>query len=306
MSQLLPTMPALVVDEKELKEWGSKWLDNRRKVEELAKMKFVAKQEARRKKFDERQEARKQASRKPSTFSPKQFDTASISGAFARDESVRFATMFDRAFGKALAEFLGGIPVKEPNGDSLLPPQADCVEVGATRIVGGIRPQNYDAAYRPDGPRVVLDSKSLNDRKSIGKNWQNMINDLATEAATIHTRFPYAVVAFMVILPKPALEAKQEADIMRTLERLGTREHVLDQHHLAEAIALIVWDPETGKIDSAVPGEESAIGLRSFSNKIARCYTERYKGLPPHGFVREAPGAIDEERLNEGNSTETG
>jgi len=51
--------------------------------------------------------------------------------------------------------------------------------LGKARIVGGIRPQNYDAAYRPDGPRVVYDSKTRNDRKSIGKNWQNMVNDLA-------------------------------------------------------------------------------------------------------------------------------
>ena len=125
-----------------------------------------------------------------------------------------------------------------------------------------------------------------------------MINDLATEAATIHTRFPYAVVAFMVILPKPALEAKQEADIVRTLERLGTREHVLDQHHLAEAIALIVWDPEAGEIDPTVPGENSIIGMKSFSQKIARCYIERYKGLPPHGFVREAPGIEHEQDID--------
>lgn len=52
----------------------------------------------------------------------------------------------------------------------------------------------------------------------------------------------------MVVLPKPALEPKQRADIITTLERLGTREHVLDQHHLAEAVALIVWDPATGLV----------------------------------------------------------
>ncbi len=53
--------------------------------------------------------------------------------------------------------------------------------MGTTRIIGGIRPQNYDAAYRPDGPRVVFDSKTLNDQESIGKNWQNMVNDLPSE-----------------------------------------------------------------------------------------------------------------------------
>lgn len=90
-------------------------------------------------------------------------------------------------------------------------------------VTGGIRPQNFDAAYRPDGPRVVFDSRTLNDFESVGKNWQNMVNDLATEAATVHRRFPYAIVAFIIIIPKPALGEKQKADIVRTLERLGTR-----------------------------------------------------------------------------------
>ena len=82
--------------------------------------------------------------------------------------------MFDRAFGQAISSMLGGIPVVRPDNDALLPPQPDCVEVGKTRIVGGIRAQNFDAAYRPDGPRIVYDSKTLNDAKSIqktGKTW---------------------------------------------------------------------------------------------------------------------------------------
>jgi hypothetical protein len=287
MAQLAANMPLVVVDAAELKVWGDKWLENKKQAEIAAKAKF-----------DEKEKLRvEKAAGKP--IKAKVFDPSPVSGAFKRDESVQFASIFDRSFGSALATFLGGVPVVAPNGDSLLPPQPDCVEVGPARIVGGIRPQNYDAAYRPDGPRVVLDSKSLNDRKSIGKNWQNMINDLATEAATIHTRFPYALVAFMVILPKPALEAKQSADIVRTLERLGTREHVLDQHHLAEAIALIVWDPETGAIDPLTPGEDSPIGLKSFSERLARRYTERYKGLPPHGYVREAPGAPEESEMDQ-------
>ena len=106
---------------------------------------------------------------------------------FDKKQGMHFGYVFDDAFGSAIAEMLGNIPVVEPNGRSLIPPQVDCVEVGTTRIVGGIRPQNFDAAYRPDGPRIVFDSKTLNDAKSIGKNWQNMVNDPATEAATVHT-----------------------------------------------------------------------------------------------------------------------
>ena len=164
----------------------------------------------------------------------------------------------------------------------LLPPVENCVEVGPARIIGGIRPQNFDVAYRPDGPRIVYDSKTLNDAGSIPKNWQNMVNDLGTEATTVHTRFPYAIVAFIVAVPKPAIRDTQLSDLIRTLERLATREFVIDQAHLAEAIAFVVWDPETGRIDDEVPSAGSPLHLSNFMSKIHRCYVERYKGLPPH------------------------
>jgi len=200
---------------------------------------------------------------------------------FDRHQSVNFASFIDREFGNCLAQMLGSIPVKQA-GSGLLPSSEDCVEIGAVRIVGGVRPQNFDAAYRPDGPRVVFDSKTLNDLKSVAKNWQNMINDLATEATTVHTRFPFAIVAFIVVVPKPALAAKQQTDIIRTLERLGSRKDVLDQAHLAEVISLVVWNPTTGDIDPTVPPTDSTIRIEKFSDTLYPHYLNRYKGLPPH------------------------
>ena len=118
------------------------------------------------------------------------------------------------------------------------------MEVGPVRIIGGVRPQNFDVGYRPDGVRFAFDSKTLNDRSSIGKNWQNMINDIATEATTVHSRFPYAVVGFMVIYPKPAVTAAHLAATIGTLERLGGRTLVDEPEHRAEAMALVIWDPD--------------------------------------------------------------
>jgi hypothetical protein len=208
---------------------------------------------------------------------------AKAANCFDKKQGMDFGKVFDMAFGRALAEMLGNIPVVEITaGASLLPPQPNCVEVGGARIIGGIRPQNFDAAYRPDGPRVVLDSKTLNDAKSIGKNWQNMVNDVSTESATIHTRFPYCVTVLIVAVPRPALMPKQERDLVRTLERLGSRDEVLDQDHLAEAIAFIVWDPATGTLDPDVPGPDSPIRLENVNARIYDAYTKRYQGLPPH------------------------
>jgi len=242
MPALADRMPVLSIPQDELRRWGQLWLGDAN----------------------------------PETGKTKALNS------FDRQQSVNFASFIDLAFGQALAVALGNIPVVKPNGYSLLPSKEDCVEVGAVRVIGGVRPQNYDVAYRPDGPRVVFDSKTLNEEKSIGKNWQNMINDLATEATTIHTRFPYAIVAFVVVVPRPALGAKQEFDMIRTLERLGTREDVLDQAHLAEAISFIVWEPETGEVNKNIPNRQSILRVEEFSDILFPHYLNRYKGLPPH------------------------
>jgi hypothetical protein len=196
--------------------------------------------------------------------------------------SGQLGALFDQAVGSALAELLGGIPVVTPSSTALTPGQPDVVEVGPVRIIGGVRPQNFDVGYRPDGVRFAFDSKTLNDRSSIGKNWQNMINDLATEATTVHSRFPYAVVGFMVIYPRPAVTAAHLAATIGTLERLGDRTLVDEPEHRAEAVSLVVWDPEEGTIDDEIPPSGSPLRIERFSEHVERTYVARYKGLPPH------------------------
>lgn len=185
---------------------------------------------------------------------------------FDKKQGMDFSKeVLEPAVAKSLAEMLGNIQILPPtNNKSLLPPAPDCIEIGNTRVIGGIKPQNFDLAYRPDGLRIAYDSKTLNDFKSVKKNWQNMINDLATEATTVHTRFPYAIVAFLVAIPKPALHKSQEFDIVRTLERLGTRKNVLNQNHLAEAISLLIWDPSAGRIDTSIPPSYSNLRVEKF------------------------------------------
>lgn len=202
--------------------------------------------------------------------------------SFDKKQGMEFGRIFDNAFGVALADMLGGIPVIRPNANALIPADPDCVEVGTARMIGGIRPQNYDVAYRPDGPRVVFDSKTLNDASSIRKNWQNMINDLASEAATVHIRFPFCIVAFIVAMPAPAVRSPQLRAIFSTLERLGSRRDELDQHHLAEAISLVLWDPSNGEFDAGIPERGSPLHLHEMSKRIETAYMDRYQHLPPH------------------------
>ena len=202
--------------------------------------------------------------------------------------------VFDSTVANSLAAMLGGIPHVETTKKDLIPPQADCVERGLVRVIGGVRPQNFDVGYRPDGIRFAFDSKTLNDTASVKKNYQNMINDLSTEATTVHSRFPYALVAFMVIIPEPCLLKAQRAALIETLDRLGRRRSIVDPPYLAEVATLVLWDPDTGEIDPQVPAA-SHIRIEQFSELVSRVYTERYKGLPPHADIgKEAEEAMEE------------
>ncbi len=193
-----------------------------------------------------------------------------------------FGKVFDSAVGSALAQMLGDIPIETPSSSALTSNLPDCVEVGPVRVIGGVRPQNFDVGYRPDGIRFAFDSKTLNDTSSVRKNWQNMINDLATEATTVHGRFPYAVVAFLVALPAPSIAEPQQSAIIGTLERLARRVGVDFPVYMAEAISLVVWDPADGMINPDIPEPSSALRIEAFSEQVERSYIERYKGLPPH------------------------
>jgi hypothetical protein len=196
--------------------------------------------------------------------------------------SGELGKLFDTAVGKSLSTMLGSIQLVSPSANSLTPPLADCVEVGPVRIIGGVRPQNFDVGYRPDGVRFAFDSKTLNDRDSIGKNWQNMINDLATEATTVHSRFPHAIVAFMVIYPAPCVSSAHQKATIETLERLARRSTVDGPPYMAEAISLVLWDPNNGTIDPAIPDSSSPLRIEKFSEQVESAYVSRYKGLPPH------------------------
>ena len=207
--------------------------------------------------------------------------------------SAQLGAVFDTALGEALAVMLGGIPVVRPTANRLLPSEPDCVEVGPITVVGAVRVQNYDVGYRPDGIRFVADSKTLNDRESIGKNSLNMINDLATEATTVHARFPYAVVAFIVAFPEPAIAPARQVVMIETLERLTGRQGIDNPPHLAEAIAFVLWDPATGQINPANPSVSSPLRFEKLSQQIESAYVARYKGDPPHRAALPAAPSVE-------------
>ena len=202
---------------------------------------------------------------------------------FDKKQGMDFGKSVDPHVAKMFAEMLGNIPVIPPiSGTKLLPPMDDCVELGDTRLVGGVRTQNYDIMYRPDSVRIAYDSKTLNASGSLQKNWHNMVNDLASEATTVHTRFPYALALFLVLIPKDIFSGNTTEEIVRTLERLNCRKSIREEDYKAESIALIIWNPHTGEIDRDLPEKKSSLRWEKFGSRIEATYLERYAGLPPH------------------------
>jgi hypothetical protein len=202
--------------------------------------------------------------------------------ALNKKEGMDFGKVFDSQIGKALAVMLGDVEVVTPGLKALTPSKPDVVEVGPVRVIGGIRPQNYDVGYRPDGVRFVSDSKTLNDTKSVGKNFQNMVNDLGTEATTVHIRFPYAVVCFVVIIPSPCLTGQMRERFTRMLDRLVGRSSPIDVPHKAEAMTLVMWNPNDGTIDPNWPPPGSPLRIDFFSDQVQMAYHARYDGMAPH------------------------
>lgn len=206
----------------------------------------------------------------------------SVAEALNKKQGIDFGKVFDKAIGNALAIMLGGVDVITPTSKALLPARSDAVEVGPVRVIGGIRPQNYDVGYRPDGVRFVSDSKTLNDKKSVGKNFQNMVNDLGTEATTVHIRFPYAVVGFVVVIPTPCFSGQSRERFTRMLDRLVGRSSPIDVPHKAEVVSLVLWNPDDGSVNTDWPQPGSPLRIDGFSEQVQKAYHERYDGMAPH------------------------
>lgn len=208
---------------------------------------------------------------------------SAASATLSKSSGEKIGRLCDQAVSAALAEMLGGIKVCPPKSKTaLLPPAPDCVEMGPARIIGGIRAQDFDVVYRPDGVRFAYDSKTLNTKKSIGKNYRNMINDLGTEATTVHTRSPWSVVAFLFAVPIPCL-GSHRAGLLGALYQLAGRSSPHGDLYKAEAIAILAYDPTTGMVDPSWPPAGMAkLRLEQFSDQVQSAYFQRFAGLPPH------------------------
>ena len=69
--------------------------------------------------------------------------------------------------------------------------------------------------------------------------------------------------------------------IVRAVNRLvraGGRERESDAPHLLEAIAVVVYDPDTGQLDAELPPQGSGLRWNEFVDDLVRAYEGRFEG----------------------------
>ncbi len=86
----------------------------------------------------------------------------------------------------------------------------------------------------------------------------------------------------MVLYPEPVVQPSQRSATIETLERLARRTSGDGSDYMAEAIALVLWNPHSGLSDPLIPDPTSPLRLEKFSEQVEAAYVSRYKGLPPH------------------------
>jgi len=194
-------------------------------------------------------------------------------------------------------------------------PQVHDLAVGECKVSGGLRTVNADVAeiHPIDGLRLAIELKPVN--LAVGRAIWNRFGDIRTFAVNLHLKFPFCVVGGVLVIPtyeevgtKQAKEAEvAEADIDTTvvepeiavpdrvggvrrkdtrhiinravarLVRAGGRKTEGDAPHLLEGISVIVYDPETGVLDRAIPPVGSGLRWDEFVAALVESYEARFE-----------------------------
>lgn len=186
--------------------------------------------------------------------------------------------------------------------------------VGERRVAGALRPVNADVSeiHATDGLRLAVELKPVN--LAVGRAIWNRFGDVRTFAVNIHLKFPFCVVGGVLAVPtleevgtrdaEQAAEQEAAADasaeenvspspvssqpewkstrhlIERAVARLiraGGRRTEADAPHLLEAIAVVVYDPQTARLDSDLPPKRSGLRWDEFVASMASAYDARFE-----------------------------
>lgn len=170
--------------------------------------------------------------------------------------------------------------------------------VGEHRVAGALRTVRADVSeYHPlDGLRLAVEVKPVN--LAVGRALWNRFGDIRAFAVNLHLKFPFAVVGGVLVIPTYEVTAKGSQKptthlIERTVSRLvraGRRRNESDAAHLLEAIAVVVYDPQAGELDTRIPREGSGLRWQEFIETLAEAYDTRFG----EGTAPDSPGPVEE------------
>lgn len=188
------------------------------------------------------------------------------------------------------------------------------LNVGERRVAGALRPVNADVSeiHPIDGLRLAVELKPVN--LAVGRAIWNRFGDIRTFAVNIHLKFPFCVIGGVLAIPtveevgtKQSVDAAREeaeasvsqADALPSaavsaqaqwkstrhlidraitrLVRAGGRRTEADAPHLLEAIAVIVYDPQTGRMAEDLPSQGSGLRWDEFISAMAAAYDSRFE-----------------------------
>ena len=159
---------------------------------------------------------------------------------------------------------------------------------GEHDVSGALRTVQADVSeiHPLDGLRLAIEVKPV--LLAVGRAIWNRFGDIRTFAVNLHLKFPFAVVGG--VMPIPTWEETSPGsgvrrDTTTKIERLvgrfhraGSRRTEGDAAHLLEAVGVVVFDPDTGSIDSNLPPPGLGLRWEEFIEKLAEAYEARFEG----------------------------
>jgi hypothetical protein len=199
-----------------------------------------------------------------------------------------------------LSQCLGRVLVHELR---LRLPNLNNVMVGERMVGGALRSVNADVSelHATDGLRLAVEIKPVN--LAVGRAIWNRFGDIRTFAVNLHLKFPFAVVGGVLAIPifewtgtRDESNPDSEAEILvpgalpsrrsttpiiskaiARLVRAGGRRTEGDAPHLLEAIAVVVYDPDTGLLSEDLPPAGSRLRWDEFIVDLAQAYQARFE-----------------------------
>jgi hypothetical protein len=158
---------------------------------------------------------------------------------------------------------------------------------GERDVGGGLRTAKADVSHltETDGLRLAVEIKPVH--LAVGRAIWNRFGDIRAFAVNIHLKFPFAVVGGVMTVPTKEREEsgrdhrwRPTTDLIaRAVERFiraGGRKTEGDPAHLLEGIAVVVFDPDTGRVDPGLPPVNSGLRWEEFIDQVAKTYAARF------------------------------